>query len=136
FVTRGGAHPTALPKASEVWYVHRANSIEGADFVSELLTRAAESAASALGLSYRRNVISATRPWVPNHAMARVAYRNLERVGAPAFPAEMEGFANEILDALGRPRLDSPFDRTLTPPESGITAEFGGGADDVTEFCW
>lgn len=136
FVTRGGMHPTSLPSTAEVWYVHRANSIEGADYLSALLERAASSAASALGINVKRNIISATRPWLPNHEMAMIAYRNLELAGAPDFPRDMVQFGNEVLTALGRETREDPYDRIVTPVESGITAEFGGGADDVNEFCW
>ena len=136
FVTRGGMHPTAIPASAQVWYVSRANSIEGIDYVSDLLGRAADSACVALGTTVRRRTITSTRPWVPNHSLARLAYRSLERVGAPDVPASMNGFAHEVLANLKREPLAEPFDRKVTRPESGITREFGGGADDVTEFCW
>jgi aminobenzoyl-glutamate utilization protein B len=45
-------------------------------------------------------------------------------------------FAQSILRELGREALDQPFDTELTPPDAGRSAEFHGGADDVTEFCW
>jgi aminobenzoyl-glutamate utilization protein B len=136
FVTRGGMHPTAIPASAQVWYVSRANSIEGIDYLSDLLGRAADSACLALGTTVRRRPITSTRPWVPNHSLARLAYRNLERVGAPDVPADMNGFAQQVLANLNREPLVQPFDRKVTAPETGITREFGGGADDVTEFCW
>jgi hypothetical protein len=41
-----------------------------------------------------------------------------------------------MLTALGREPADEPFDETISPLETRVTAEFAGGADDVTEFCW
>ena len=136
FITRGGMHPTAIPASAQVWYVLRSNSIEGIDYLSDVLSRCAEGACTSLGTTVKRATIASTRPWLPNHAIARVAYRNLERVGAPAVPTDMNDFAHTVLTNLHREPTADPFDRTVTAPESGITKEFGGGADDVTEFCW
>jgi aminobenzoyl-glutamate utilization protein B len=134
-VTAGGQHPTSLPSHAQAWYVFRSISLEGIDYVASLLERAAQAAATATEAEYRRRLISATRPWLPNHALASHCYRNLVRAGAPKFPKEMYSFAAEILERFNMPTQD-PFDEALTPPEAGITAEFLGGADDVTEFCW
>jgi aminobenzoyl-glutamate utilization protein B len=68
--------------------------------------------------------------------MARAAFRGLGLAGPPDVPAEMVPFAKSILRQLGRDVLEDPFDRQLTPPDAGKSAEFHGGADDVTEFCW
>ncbi|HEX6988888.1 MAG TPA: hypothetical protein VF282_05410 [Bacillota bacterium] len=135
-VTVGGQHPTTIPNYAQVWYVYRSPERRGIEHVEALLQRAAEAAVLATGAQYRRRLATSVRPWLPNHTMARVAYRNLERLGPPRFPAEMKRFAQEILRNAGLEEDPEPFDETLTPPESGITAEFAGGADDVNEFCW
>ena len=41
------------------------------------LSRAAEAACVAIGTTFKRRIISATRPWLPNHAMAELCFRNL-----------------------------------------------------------
>lgn len=135
-VTHGGQHPTSLPNFAEAWYVHRSLDLAGIENASAVLERAAQSAATAIGARHERRLVSATRPWLPNHVMAKAAFRGLQRAGAPRFPADMTSFAQKILRELGRDPVDAPFADGLTPPESGITAEFSGGADDVTEFCW
>ena len=135
-VTQGGQHPTSLPNFAQAWYVHRSASLEGIRNASGLLARAGAAAASALGARHESRIVAGTRPWLPNHAMARAAFRGLELAGPPDVPAEMIPFAQSILRELGRDVLDDPFDRQLTPPDAGKSAEFHGGADDVTEFCW
>lgn len=135
-VSQGGQHPTSLPNFAQAWYVHRSKGLDGISLASDLLARAGAAAASALGARHASRVVAATRPWLPNHAMALAAHRNLELAGPPDFPPEMAPFARGILAELGREPLDEPFDRTISPPEAGRTAEFHGGADDVTEFCW
>lgn len=134
--TQGGQHPTSLPNFAQAWYVHRATTIEGIAYVHDLLARAGAAAASALGAQHQSRVVAATRPWLPNHTMARAAHRALELAGPPQMPVEMIEFANTVLKELGREPQDQPFDLTITPPDAGTTSEFAGGADDVTEFCW
>jgi len=135
-VSQGGQHPTSLPNFAQAWYVHRSNGLAGITLASQLLERAGTAAASALGARHESRVVAATRPWLPNHTMARAAYHGLELAGPPRVPAEMIPFAQSILREVGREQLDQPFDTELTPPEAGKSAEFHGGADDVTEFCW
>jgi aminobenzoyl-glutamate utilization protein B len=135
-VSVGGLHPTALPEFSQVWYVYRSPSVEGIDYVQAMLSRAAQAACLALGAEVEERMVASARPWLPNHVMARHCYRNLERVGPPVFgPDEME-YAREVQRNAGLEPLDPPLDNALTEPEAGMTAEFAGGADDVTEFCW
>ncbi len=135
-ITSGGQHPTALPPFAQVWYVYRSPLREGIVHVQEMLGRAAEAACLALGAKYRRRMVASARPWLPNHALARLVYRNLERVGPPRFPPEMKAMGREVLRALGLPDDPEPFDERLSPPEAGVSAPSAGGADDVTEFCW
>lgn len=135
-VTVGGYHPTSLPEHTEIWYVHRSPEIDGIRHVEAMLSRAANAAAQALGATVEERVLAATRPWLPNHTMARLCYDNLQLVGAPGFSEEDKAFGREIFRNLGKEAPAEPFDETLTPPESGISVEFAGGADDVTEFCW
>ncbi len=135
-VTQGGQHPTSLPNFAQAWYVHRSRTLDGIRLAQDLLRRAGEASASSLGARHESRVVAVTRPWLPNHAIAEAAFRNLERAGPPAFPDDMIPFAQELLGELGREPLERPFDTSLTPPDKGVTNEFHGGADDVTEFCW
>jgi aminobenzoyl-glutamate utilization protein B len=135
-ISRGGDHPTAIPAHAQVWYVHRALSREAIERTSLALTRAAEAAAIAVGARVERRVVAATRPWLPNHALAEHCYRNLERAGAPRFADGAKAFAGRVLASLKRETAMPALDETLTDPRAGATAEFAGGADDVTEFCW
>jgi aminobenzoyl-glutamate utilization protein B len=73
---------------------------------------------------------------LPNHSLAELCYRNLERARAPSFSTEAKAFAAQVLANLGAPPDDEPFDERLTDPRAGITKDFAGGTDDVNEFCW
>jgi aminobenzoyl-glutamate utilization protein B len=135
-ITAGGQHPTSLPAFAQVWYVYRSPRREGVVAVQEMLGRAAEAACLATGARYERQIVASTRPWVPNHTLAMLCYRNLQRAGAPAFPEESKAFARKILAKLGLPDDPEPFDERISPPDKGVTGDRAGGTDDVSEFCW
>jgi aminobenzoyl-glutamate utilization protein B len=135
-ISRGGEHLTSIPGHAQIWYIHRAKTRAGIERTSAVLARAAEAACVAIGTTYKRRIISATRPWLPNHAMAELCYRNLERAGAPRFSKGAKDFAAEVLRNVGREPDPEPYDETLTDIRAGITRDFAGGADDVNEFCW
>jgi aminobenzoyl-glutamate utilization protein B len=135
-IARGGDHPTSIPGTSQSWFVLRAATRAGVERTSAMLTRAVEAACHAVGASFERRIFSATRPWLPNHALADLCYRNLERAGPPRFSQGAKRFAADVLKNLGSPADAEPFDETLTDPRQGITRDFAGGTDDVNEFCW
>ncbi|PJJ63607.1 hypothetical protein [Compostimonas suwonensis] len=135
-IVDGGLHPTSVPATAQAWYVHRAADLDGIRQVSDLVTRAAESAAHATGAVMTRDVVSATRPWLPNHALAESAWRGLQEAGAPRFSEAAKAFGREVMRNVGREVLAEPFDETLTDPSARAGLDFAGGADDVNEFCW
>ena len=135
-ISRGGEHLTSIPGHAQIWFIHRATTRAGIERTSAVLNRAAEAACVAIGTTFKRRIISATRPWLPNHAMAELCFRNMQRAGAPHFSAQAKAFAAEVLSNLGRENEDEPYDEELTDPRAGVTKDFAGGADDVNEFCW
>ncbi|MEE2970520.1 MAG: hypothetical protein VX741_10350 [Pseudomonadota bacterium] len=135
-IARGGEHPTSIPGTTQSWFVLRSATRDAIERSSAMLTSAVEAACLAVGATYERRIFSSTRPWLPNHAMADLCYRNLERAGAPQFSVEAKSFAAEVLKNLGMPANNEPFDEGLTDVRAGATGDFAGGADDVNEFCW
>jgi aminobenzoyl-glutamate utilization protein B len=135
-ITRGGQHPTSLPTNAQVWYVSRSPDRDGIDHIDALLTRSAEAACLVTGAAFTSNMIAATRPWLPNHVLAKHCFEALENIGAPTFSGESKDFGRHMLAELGHSDIIEPFDETVTHVEAGATSEFAGGADDVTEFTW
>ena len=135
-IARGGEHPTSIPGNTQSWFVLRSATREAVERASAMLSRAVEAACLAVGATFERRIFSATRPWLPNHAIAELCYRNLERAGAPQFSAAAKTFAAEVLKNLDAPSVAEPFDEKLTDLRTGVTKDFAGGADDVNEFCW
>jgi len=135
-IARGGEHPTSIPGSAQSWFVLRSATRAAVERSSAMLSRAVEAACLAVGATFERRIFSATRPWLPNHAIAELCYRNLERAGAPQFSAGAKAFAADVLKNVELPPDAEPYDETLTDPREGVTRDFAGGADDVNEFCW
>lgn len=136
-ITQGGQHPTSIPARAQVWYAARSPQSEGVRHADALLERCAEAACHITGATFGSSLVSATRPWLPNHSMARLCYDALQLIGPPRFPEPAKKFALKMLEVLNAPDTDGePFDESLTDPELGVTRDFAGGADDVTEFTW
>ena len=135
-ISRGGEHPTSIPGSTQSWFVLRSSTRAGVERTSEVLSRAVEAACLAVGARFERRIFSATRPWLPNHTISELCFRNLQRAGAPNFSPEAKKFGVEVLKNLNLSAMAEPFDETITDFKAGVTRDFSGGTDDVNEFCW
>ena len=138
-ITAGGQHPTAIPSHAQVWYSYRALDRTGIAAISDILERAAEAASHVVGTRFASRLITATRPWLPNHVLAQHCYEALADVGGPKISVEMKEFGEKVLIELGRTDAivaGSGYDEDVTPLQDRASSEFIGGTDDVTEFCW
>jgi aminobenzoyl-glutamate utilization protein B len=64
--------------------------------------------------------ITKTRVGLTDHAMADLAFRNMELVGPPRFTEEASGFARKIQSNLGLVPMEKPFlddNERLMPPQ-------------------
>ena len=87
------------------------------------------------------------RSGLPNHAMTRLAYRNLELGGAPEWGADAVAVAHEIQRELGLEPIDNPFideiQQLLDPEEAErrVRAQLPAWqthytSDDYTDMTW
>ena len=134
-VSVGGQCLTNIPEYSEIWLAYRAKTRKGIETISETVDRCARAAALVTGCEHQSYVVSGTRTMLPNLAMARLVYRNLQIVGPPKFSEEDKVFCREVQKNIGLPAMKEPLNETLTPPEEE-GAGFFGGADDYNEFTW
>ena len=133
--TVGGQCPTNLPEFAQVWYVYRAATRSGIETIRETVRRCAQAACLVTGCTFEFRIVSGTRPFVPNHALSELVFRNFQLVGPPRFSAEDKTFVRAIMANLGMTPLEEPMDETLTPPWENPPG-LRGGADDYHEFSW
>ncbi|MCK6453470.1 MAG: amidohydrolase [Alphaproteobacteria bacterium] len=147
-LTMGQATADNLPAGlAQIMYFIRVPTIDMAEHVVRALDRYADSAAQVAHCRWRRNWIAKSRPGLPNHAMARATYANLETVGPPRFGAEAIALAQTIQRNLGLEPMARPFmkeiEELIAPEEAERRqrqtlppVQLNQSSDDYTEYCW
>lgn len=94
------------PRLGQIYYCWRAPTLEMQDRIAEVLENNAKHVAAITHCEVRGDWVQKNRIGLPNHALARLAYRNMELAGPPQFGEEAQEFGRQILRNLGH-----------TPPE-------------------
>jgi aminobenzoyl-glutamate utilization protein B len=146
----GGGQATSdnlVPKFAQIQYSWRSPTLVMQERIVEVLDNNAEHVAKITHCKVRSRWVAKTRVGLPNHAMARVTYRNLELTGAPSYDDEAVAFAREIQKNLDIEPMDEPFLEaltTLTSPEeneAGVRAalppwQLNYTSDDYVDYTW
>ena len=132
------------PDIAQILYEFHTPDVKSQEAILKILTNSAETAAELTHTRLSIRTVSKSRPGLPNAALGRLLYRNLERVGPPRFSDEEKAFAREMMEDFGLSPLEEPFNETLTPPEEAeaahrqwmIPGDDHRGADDSSEVTW
>jgi aminobenzoyl-glutamate utilization protein B len=115
--------------------------------IDTVLDRNAVTAAAAAHCTVSKHWVSKSRPGLANHAMAELAFRNLELAGPPRFEDEAIAVARRLQQELGLEPMDHPFADelgVLLHPEEAerrVRADIPAWqthytSDDYTEMTW
>ncbi|MFC3088706.1 amidohydrolase [Tabrizicola soli] len=132
---------------AEIQYMMRVPTIAMAEAVTEALDRNAAAAAAMTGCRWERHWVCKSRPGLANHAMARVVWTELQRMGAPVWGEAACAVAREIQANLGLAPLEDPFipemSRLIDPEEAEAIlrrdlppSQTHSTSDDYTDMCW
>ncbi len=132
---------------AQIMYAARTPDRAMLENIFSVLDRNAESAALAAHCTVRKHWVSKSRPGLPNHAMAEVTYRNMERAGAPRYGADAITVAQAIQKELKLAPMDRPFiaeiEELIAPQEAErkirqtIPAwQTHYTSDDYTDMTW
>ena len=135
------------PRFSQVQYAWRSPTLEIQEQIYSVLERNARNAAQVTGCTVTALWVTKTRVGLANHAMAELAYRNLELAGPPAYSDEVRNFARSIQENLGFEPMDDPFPRdnqTLTTPQEWEASQRRSlpewqanyTSDDYVDYTW
>ncbi len=135
------------PQVSQIDYMVRTDSTAQADIICSVMDNNAEAAAKATFCRWHKTWVSKSRGGLANHAMARIAYRNLALVGPPRWDLAAVRVAREIQTNLGLEPLERPFSpetvQLIEPQECERRLRETMPAwqqyltsDDYTEYCW
>lgn len=100
------------PRLGQIYYCWRAPTLEMQDRIAEVLENNAKHVAAITHCEVRGDWVQKNRIGRRTHALARLAYRNMELAGPPQFGEEAQEFGRQILRNLGH-----------TPPERPIMPE-------------
>lgn len=132
---------------AQIQYSWRTADLAMAESVLGVLEANAEHAAAVAHCELEPRWVARSRPGVTNHVLADLAYRNLERVGAPRYDEAAVAVARAIQSELGMEPMDHPFLRaceTLIEPreaerrlrDSMPEWQRNWTSDDYVEMTW
>jgi aminobenzoyl-glutamate utilization protein B len=132
-ITAGGAAPNVVPDFAEVFYYVRNPDPQNVVSIFDRVVKAAEGAALGTGTTMQYEVIHGIYAMLPNEALGKAMYANLERVGGVSYDAEERTFAETIRRSLPEdaPPLESAA--RIVPYGEGGEA---GGSTDVADVSW
>jgi len=136
-----------VPQLAQINYMVRTDSVAQADLISAVMDNNAEAAAKASFCRWTKTWVSKSRGGLANRVLARAAYRNLARVGAPVWSGEALEVAHAMQRSLGLGPLPRPFlpiTEELIDPETcerelrRMMPEWQQylTSDDYTEYTW
>lgn len=147
-LTAGQATADNLPaRLAEIQYLVRTPTVDEAEQVVAVLDRNAQAAADMTQCAVEKIWVSKSRPGLPNHAMARLVYSKLEKIGPPVWDDAAKSIAREMQRNLGVEPMDEPFPpeiSALIDPQKAeailrrdlAETQANHTSDDYTEMCW
>jgi aminobenzoyl-glutamate utilization protein B len=135
------------PSISQIQYAWRSPSLAIQERIAGILENNARRVAEITNCAASVRWITKTRVGLPNLALARLVYGNLELVGPPVLDQSARDFGRAIQQNLGIPPMDDPFIEScqrLTPPEENEANlrrslpawQRHFAADDYVEYTW
>ncbi|MEM7372620.1 MAG: amidohydrolase [Bacteroidota bacterium] len=131
-ITRGGDAPNIVPEFAEVYYYIRHPDRAEVMSLFDRVVKAAEGAALGTGVRLEYEVIHGLYNLMPNEALSRVVYKNLQTVGGVSYDNRETTFANEIRTTLGTDILPLASSEQIQT----FAIKSGGGSTDVGDISW
>lgn len=130
-ITNGGEAPNIVPHKAQVYYYLRHPNPEVLKDVLERTIAAANGAAMGTGTKVKYSFVSGTYPILCNEHLARIAHRNLQKVGGIVLNDAEKVYAEELIRNAG---LSSSFNVSMFEDIDPFQEKFscaGGGSDDT-----
>ena len=135
------------PNFSQIQYSSRCPTLEMQERIFAVLDNNADNVARITHCVVRKEWVTKTRPGLPNHALASLAYGNLALGGTPRWGEEAKRFGREIQKNLGLEPMEDPIHpamTALTTPEEDEARlrailppwQKNYTSDDYTEYTW
>jgi aminobenzoyl-glutamate utilization protein B len=149
FVMAGGdaTSDNLPPRFAQIQYSWRSPTLAVQERIYEVLRNNAKQAAAVAGCEASVRWVTKTRVGLTNHAMADLAYHNLEFVGPPEYGEAARDFARRIQENLGVSPMKDPFPeevaRLVKPKEEEARVrrllpnwQRNFTSDDYVDYTW
>lgn len=133
-ITSGGSAPNVVPDFAEVFYYVRNPDPANVASIFERVAKAAEGAALGTGTEVEYEVIHGIYNLLPNVALQKALYANLEQVGGVRYDAAERAFAELIRSTLGADA--PPLEMAAEIQPFTVTEKGEGGSTDVADVSW
>ena len=131
-ITRGGDAPNIVPEFAEVYYYIRHPEAAESGAIFDRVVEAARGAAMGTGTRMEYEVIHGLYNLLPNEALSRLVYHNLQEVGGYTLDTREMEFAQKIRETLGKDLIALSATKEIQPfveyPPRGST--------DVGDVSW
>ena len=132
-ITNGGEAPNIVPDKAQVYYYLRHPNPEVLKDLQARTLKAAEGAALGTGTTLKYEYVSGTYPILCNDHLARMAQRNLEKVGGVMLSDEEKAYVQQLWSNAGRTdEFDFSKFECVLPLREKVSSS-GGGSDDTGE---
>ena len=130
-ITNGGEAPNIVPDKAQVFYQLRHPDPKVAKDLLKRTIAAAEGAALGTGTTVKHTFVCGTYPILLNLHLARIAHRNLKKVGGVMLTDEEKEYV-KVLYRNGGQKKEVDFSRyeSIVPFREQLSSA-GGGADDT-----
>ncbi|MBY6117034.1 amidohydrolase [Mameliella alba] len=147
-LSTGQATADNLPaRQADLQYLMRVPDLQMAEQITAQLDRLARHVAEITGCTVEKIWVSKSRPGLPNHALAEIAWQALQQVGAPSYGADALDLARQVQSACGSEPTEDPLipecTRLIAPQEAETIlrrdlppSQLNSTSDDYTDMCW
>jgi aminobenzoyl-glutamate utilization protein B len=132
-ITNGGSAPNVIPDFAEVFYYVRNPEPDRVQELFDRVVAAAEGAALGTGTRMEYEVIHGLYNLLPNEALQRVMWENLNRVGGVRYDETERAFAELLYESLP---ADSPPLESAAEVQPYDYVRRGMGSTDVADVSW
>jgi aminobenzoyl-glutamate utilization protein B len=132
-ITSGGSAPNVIPDFAEVFYYVRNPEPAMVESLFQRVVAAAEGAAQGTGTTMDFEVIHGLYNLLPNDALQRVVWENLNQVGGVEYDETELRFAEVIRESLPE---DAPSLGSAAEVQPYGFARGGMGSTDVADVSW
>ena len=133
-ITRGGEAPNVVPAFAEVFYYVRNPEADQVKTIFEKVVKAAEGAAMGTHTEMDYEVIHGLYNILPNETLAKMMYKNLQKVGGVTYDEEEIVFGEKIMASY--PDIDVSLSSASEIQDFFVNEKGTGGSTDVGDISW